>query len=290
MAGSVKFSECQAADDDRRIRQGDVFEWLEKGDRDPWTIFGLVVTADCDIAHAKHRGILSYVPLLDLRDYLALFHLPAKVERAATPLREQIVRTIRGLQAERAPEFPEPISEPAALRWVREVTADGVADELNVPAGKDRERFVALGADYAVAEGSLSTGTFDALLNALVHLRTRQAGNRDQVFSKIWQEIETLVAALPGDAFFIGCIGPDHAKGYVAYLRLVREIEQARIAVRQTDLRDSGFYARRVAALKSPYVYRLTQQLAEVFAAIGLPSEYEDARRDLLRRSAKENV
>lgn len=290
MAGGVAFSECHAVDDDRRIRQGDVFQWLENSGRDPWTELGVVVTADCDITHEKHGGILSYVPLLDLRDYLALFQLPAKVDRATLPIREQLVRTIRTLQVERAPGFPEPVSEAAALRWVRDVSAEGVANELNVPTGKGRDRFIALGADYAVAEASLRAGTFDVLLNALVHVRMRQAGSREQVLSKIWQEIETSVAALPGDAFFIGSIGPHQGRGYVAYLRLVREIEQGRIAVRQTDLRDSAFRAKRIAALKSPYVFRLTQQLAEVFAAIGLPSEYEDARRDLLRRAAQGSV
>lgn len=290
MTDHVDFSECFADDDDRRIRQGDVFEWIKKDERDPWTRLGIVVTADCDITHDKHRGILSYVPLLDVRDYLALFHLPAKVERAAGPVREQLVKTIRTLQADRAPEFSEPISELAALRWVREATAEGVANELNVPGGKDRDRFLALGAEYTAAEGSLSTGTFDVLLNALVQLRMRQASSREQALSKIWQEIETLVAALPGDAFFIGCIGPNHGMGYIAYLRLVREIEQTRIAVRQPDLRDSDVRAKRLSALKSPYVYRLTQRLAEVFAAIGLPREYEDARRDLLRRTAQGNI
>jgi hypothetical protein len=289
MPEPITFSECHVIEDDRRIRQGDVFEWLGKARSDPWTNLGIVVTADCDIVHEKHRGILSYVPLLDLRDYLALFHLPAKVERAAVPIREQLVKAIRILQAERFPEFPEPISDSAALRWVREATIEGVVDELSVPAGKDRDRLVAVGADHAMAEHGLSTGTFDVLLNALVHLRVRQAGGKEQVLSKIWQEIETLVAGLPGDAFYIGSLGPERGRGYVAYLRLVREIEQGRIAVRQTDLRDSGVCAKRIAALKSPYVYRLTQQVADVFAAVGLPKEYEDARRDLVRRTAQGN-
>ena len=34
--------------------------------------------------------------------------------------------------------------------------------------------------------------------------------------------------------------------------------------------------------MRSPYIYRLTQQLAAVFTAIGLPLEYESNRADVL--------
>jgi hypothetical protein len=70
--------------------------------------------------------------------------------------------------------------------------------------------------------------------------------------------------------------------GWIAYLRLVREIQHDQVAVRQPDLRRKATTAKRVARLRSPYIYRLTQQLIDVFAAIGLPSEYEESRSSLV--------
>jgi hypothetical protein len=285
MVDAVAFCECHDAGD-HRIRQGDVFEWLGNDSADPWTKFGVVVTADCDIVHAKHRGVLSYVPLLELRDYLALFHLPAKLQRGAAPIREQLVKVIRMLQAECAPEFSVPLSEEAALRWVAALTVEGVAKELGVPPERNLDDFRALAADFALVQTAIAAGTFDQLFAGLVQVRKRRAKGNDDVHASIWKDIEDHISRLPGDAFFISSLTSHQYAGYVAYLRLVREIDQEHIAIRQTDLRASSVRAKRIAALNSPYIYRLTQSLAAVFADIGLPSEYEDARQHLLRRVA----
>src|SRR5256885_8963072 len=63
-----QFSECTPNTDAAPLHQGDIFHWLASVD--PWSKFGLIITADCDIRKNKHRGILSYVPILTLRDYL----------------------------------------------------------------------------------------------------------------------------------------------------------------------------------------------------------------------------
>src|SRR4051812_43937524 len=58
------------------LRQGDVFRWTLRGEPDRWRAYGIVVTADCDFANAKHRGVLSYCPILPLADFLAIHWLP----------------------------------------------------------------------------------------------------------------------------------------------------------------------------------------------------------------------
>jgi hypothetical protein len=65
---------------------------------------------------------------------------------------------------------------------------------------------------------------------------------------------------------------------YVAYLRLVREVREPEIALLATDLEKPEVSAKRISRLTSPYVYRLTQQLGDVFASIGLPEDYERNR------------
>jgi hypothetical protein len=280
------FSECSAIDDERPIRQGDVFIWLAS--EDPWTRVGVIVTGDCDIEHDKHRGLLSYVPVLKLTDYLAAFHLPSKVQRACVPLREQLLKAVRKFQAEQLPAFPEPISEQAAMRWLKDTTPSEVASDLKVPPGRELDSFLQAAAEFLAADSALAAGEFDPLFEAILRARLRQGSSstREQIATKVWAELEQFVTNLPGDAFFLGMLGPEHSAGYVAYLRLVREIRQATIAIKQTDLRAPGVTAKRITRLKSPYVYRLTQQLGEVFAAIGLPKEYEEARAKLLRGPA----
>src|SRR5438093_11944854 len=92
------------------LRQGDVLEWV--GDQtDPWRRFAIVVTADCDLAHQKHAGVLACVPVLPHEEYLSLFPLPARVAKAKTKLLERAAALIRGYQESNRPEFTVAMSE-----------------------------------------------------------------------------------------------------------------------------------------------------------------------------------
>ncbi|BAK36319.1 hypothetical protein MLP_33050 [Microlunatus phosphovorus NM-1] len=67
-------------------------------------------------------------------------------------------------------------------------------------------------------------------------------------------------------------------------IRNLREIAEDEIAIKATQ---QARPSKRIARLSSPYRYRLTQQLGDVFAAIGLPEEYERRRDELLLQSYK---
>jgi len=79
---------------------------------------------------------------------------------------------------------------------------------------------------------------------------------------------------------FLSSIGNDDDSGYVAYLRLLRELKDNQVALKPSS-RSFEITHERIAHLKPPYLYRLTQQLGAVFSSIGLPTEYE-ASRDTL--------
>ena len=65
--------------------------------------------------------------------------------------------------------------------------------------------------------------------------------------------------------------------GYVAYLRLLRELKETQVALKASNM-SSTITHERIGHLNSPYLYHLTQQLGAVFASIGLPEEYEESR------------
>jgi hypothetical protein len=271
------FTECDSLTTDDPLQQGDVFEWL--GPEPPWRRFGIVITADCDLFFEKHSGILSYVPVIPLTEYLTLFHLPKRFEEHRQPVIEELVVAVRKHQAAAHPEFPEPISEQAILRWVERDGPIGMIDQLGVVDHVERSRIVKLAEDYRSAVHAAATGTFDEQVGALTRLREHRSKKAAKV---TWNEISSLVKRLPGDAFFIGTLAVAHESGYVAYLRLVRDVRQDEVAVRQSDLGRGSTKARRIARLRSPFIYALTQQLGAVFSSIGLPTPYEDNRSRLV--------
>jgi hypothetical protein len=298
-SGFLMFAECEEITDDRAIRQGDVFEWLGSP-TDPYRFLGLVVTADCDIAYAKHRGMLSYVPIMALTDYLRLFYLPNIIERGMISLAgeltkallaKQVTDQIRQYQIANRPEFPDPISEQAAIHWVVGRDPVDIADELQILGPKAREEFLALVTDYTFVDAALNGELFADQVEAIMRLRIRSGLTLEQASKVIWNEIHTTVRRLPGDAFFIGYVTARFSSGNVAYLRLVREIRDDQLAIRQSDLHGgSKAQAKRIARMRSPYIFGLTQQLAAVFGAVGLPTEYEDHRQRIVEQLATNHV
>lgn len=273
--------ECAEITDADPLRQGDVFRWLDPGD-DPWRTFGIIVTADCDIVQEKHRGVLSYVPLLRLLDYLRLFYLPRRLGRALDRCFQETCDRAHRLQSEYAAEFSEPLSEAAIDGWLRREAGEAIADDLGVPIGPDRDAFVALVDLWRSCYDALDQQGFEQQVKACVAFGARVSGDHGAAEQRLWRETQDHIEQLPGDAFFVGSLGSSLADGYIAYLRLVREVRDTQIALKPADLSRTDVLAQRISRLTSPYVYRLTQQLADVFAAIGLPAAYEANRAELL--------
>jgi hypothetical protein len=278
--------ETEPLDDASPLRQGDVFRW--ESQQPPWELHGILVTADCDIARRKHGGILSYVPVLALADYWRLFTLPARIETQVLEKTHALLRNvITKLQSVNRSDS-EPMSSEALDDLVRDRAITEILDTLNVPAAQ-REYPSRLTIAYRAAIAPRSEiASLQDLAGVLAELREvakPKPGRADS--SNVLDELAGAVRQLPGDAFFIGQIVPAAEEAYVAYLRAVRELPVSALALKPIELR-RGAKARRVARLKSPFIYRLTQQLGAVFADVGLPTEYESDRtvRALAARAA----
>jgi len=93
--------ECERADPDQPLRQGDIVA-AQPGTnswRNPWTRFGVVLTADCDLTHGKGGPNLVYVPIVDLYVYVADVWLPAEAENLARTGRDKIDKQLANLQS-----------------------------------------------------------------------------------------------------------------------------------------------------------------------------------------------
>jgi hypothetical protein len=271
------------------IRQGDVLEWLnDKSDR--WRRFAIVVTADCDLAHQKHGGLLACVPVLEHEEYLALFPLPARLARAKAKLLERASAQIRQYQAENRPDFPVPLSDDVIAAWIDSGDGREIVDELRVPEGKaaeDLQQVVGAiqGCTRASAAGGLE-GQLDALAAALV--ATQGKSTFDERRATVARELLDQLGRLPGDAIFLHALSRQYSNGYVAYLRALVNIDEGTVARRARDLSDGATGAMRISRLASPYVFHLSQALGHVFSAIALPAQYESSREAFIAGRAAE--
>ncbi|PGH45309.1 hypothetical protein COO58_13395 [Micromonospora sp. WMMA1996] len=270
------FRESAPVADGASIRQGDIFVFRDgpAGD-DMWQKAGIIVTADCDIANDKHGGILSYVPILSLRDYLAWRVLP----RIADDRRRRILRdmsdTVGRLEADRG-------IKPGLSARAVEVCANvenGLTDlcaHLGEVASKDTDVLAAMIDDIAQCGRALRSPTYGEQFAALTSVfRPTKKKSAEEL---LLGEIRSRLKNLPGDVFFISSLDHEHTEGFIAYLRLIRETSLRSLSTSYYDKDGRNVVAHRTSRLLAPYVYRLTQQMADVFASIGLPEEYEAAR------------
>ncbi|MGH3005679.1 MAG: hypothetical protein ACRDOS_07240 [Gaiellaceae bacterium] len=197
--------ECEElSDSSAPLRQGDVLEWLNEG-ADPWKCYAIIVTADCDIAHQKHGGLLACVPVLPHDDYLALFPLPARLSTAQGKLLERATSLIRQYQAANRPEFPVALSDGAVVAWIEASSADEIIDELMVADGKPADQLGDMLSAIRQCSTATSSGGFDVQLDALARaiLVAQGETNFEKRREALARELLDRLQRLPGDAIFL---------------------------------------------------------------------------------------
>ena len=274
----MSFSECEYVDSSQPLRQGDVVRSLEPASG-PWDALAVVVTADCDIEHDKHSGLLTCVPVVPLTTYLATYYLPRRVAGQAESLSQQFFSMMRKVQEEKFANYGTPISFDRAKSWVLETSPTEVASTLEL-VGEKRTRFLSIAEEFA-ALNRLKPGNFEEHCNAFIsaQLLITPSKDRASIRQDLGAVLRTHTNMLPGDALYLSSLGGDLDRGYVVYLRVVRELRDGCVALKSSRI-SSDMTHERVSRIKAPYVNALTQRLGAVFSAIGLPDEYEKARTE----------
>jgi hypothetical protein len=277
---SEVFAECTSVPDGTALRQGDVFVFRDSDENhEIWQQFGIVVTADCDLANNKHHGILSYVPVLPLRDYLARVTVP----RLASDQRARSLQ--RMSDAIKQAEDSRGVADGLSTRAIEEFATmrDGAQEliaHLDQVSSDQRDRISEAIAEVAACDRLSALSSYADMFSALVKIY--KPTRRKTAEELLAADLRNRLSNLPGDAFFIGTLDDSRRGGYVAYLRLVRELRNHQVCTTYFKRYGRGILAERISRLEAPYLYRLTQLLAEVFASIGLPEEYESARDEVI--------
>ncbi len=248
------------------LRQGDV---LESADLDSpiWQKRLVVLTADCDFAHGKHQGRVTCVPVLDTDDYVLEFHMPAIVGiYAKKPLAE--------IQAAVDRAGGRGVSRERLVQWVQEDSTDEIIAGLNVAESKVPE--LARHIDALRVLATPTSTLADAIrIHASAIQMTGLAKAREEALARVKSDIRSRLRSLPGDALFLGSVGPGNAEGYFAYLRHIEQLWEVDVSVQPTRASVSH---RRISRLSERLTDALAQKFGMVFMSIGLPTEYEDMR------------
>lgn len=262
----VSFREYVDADRAEPLRQGDVLEAVD-ANASPWDRLLFVVTADCDLAHRKHNGRVTCVPLLDQEEYLRIFAVPKVASKIETQLYDELTQLLTrsgagGISLERARE------------WVLEAANDQIIEALRSDNTSGESEAKLLGAIRRINQpvGRVE----DFIANALEAQSTvAHPPKPKNARRRVTDSLRECYRNPPGDALFISSVAPGRESGYFAYLRHIEQVMESDIAT--GPMRRQATH-RRIARLSDRYAHALVQRFALVFMPVGLPPEYEEMR------------
>jgi hypothetical protein len=279
--------ECERADPEHPLRQGDVVA-AQPGTEsweNPWTRFGVVLTADCDLAHGKSGPNLVYVPILDHHAYVADVWLPAEADDLARAGRDKLEKQLAGLQSK------------LGLRHIVAWSADGddnilrkLSEQLgSIKSGLDTAR---VSADIVelwhatielevlskrpqttqarqlrdllprlIEHGSaISQKTLGDLASRRRLLETALCSLQDRV--DIWLVRELI--GLDSDMLELPCFG------YIIPLRSFSLLPVEKIDTDRNHWYGNRDHYLRICRLREPYKFDLIQKFANLFVRVGL--------------------
>jgi hypothetical protein len=248
------------------LRQGDVLEAVDVG-APMWQRHLLVITADCDFAHDKHRGRVTCVPLLTADEYLSEMQIPK--------IRERLVKKpVAAMRAILSKAKSPNISDQRLREWASEEAPPVIIMRLGLEEASAREARAALEAIRMIDAPTLNLKEgIDSLVEA--QLAGPHPPKRENALKSVLAPLQDAYAHPPGDALFLAAIAPAYDAGYFAYLRHLEQIWEPDIATGPTR-REVKY--RRISRMQDRFVHALVQRFAMVFMSIGLPQEYEEIR------------
>lgn len=245
------------------LRQGDVLETTSAGT--PWDRTLFVITADCDLAHEKHQGRITCVPLLTSEEYLREIQIPKLRTRFAKRALDPLISIV---DSNGGPK----LSPDRTRQWATEQSTTEILEQLQMPKLAATQLHPLLEALHLIDSKSDSLSECSTyLVKALEALGAKQAKAKNEVLSALREPYKQP----PGDALFIGSLSPDHVGGYFAYLRHLEQIWEPEIAL-QSSRRAASY--RRISRFQDKITDALVQRFALVFMSIGLPRDYEENR------------
>ncbi|WP_424681282.1 hypothetical protein [Frateuria sp. YIM B11624] len=235
-------------------------DWLQQGDlirfkeEDRPAYYGVVVTADCDLGNRKHSRLVTLVPLLSIEEIICKCLAYDAFENYKDALHQYCKRQL---------SIDDVPLTPAFLGKVKALVREGnISDEVVETAAKAITH-----EDWVICVPKLRA------------MFTAAGISWPKALDRFAKQIDSR-----GDILRLLAppLTPDRVS--VVWLRAMWQARVSDIAIRTSEAQErSGI---RVARLNSPFRYRLTQMLGQVFADIGLP----DVPAAVLTRDIQEFV
>ena len=272
--------DCTPLPTDAPTRQGDIFVWSDAHLRSNWARLGVIITADCDFAHNKFGGFISYLPILTLESYMNEVWAPAKLVQLQQSIVHQFSSLVRKIEEDMGHDTI-PMSYTAACKWLDTSTDNEIAHALELATAKQIRRIRTLHSAYMALAHHASNDSFSRL--TATHAILQETSHQESLRQRA-NEFRSILSKLPADSVFIAnipnlpaCYNSD--SGFLVQLRHVQALHVSMCVASLADAKDREEAAIRIAQLVPVSKYALMQDFASLFVRIGIPESTEEARR-----------
>lgn len=284
--------ECEHAHDANGLRQGDIFaahpgtqNW-----QDPWRRFGVIISADCDLAQGKTGPNLVYVPIVGLHTYLKDVWLPSQIEGLVVSCQQKLEKALTSARGKQ-------ISVRHAMAWAEEdlITELKKGKDIDQAAldkiSEFRSTIVSLSELLEGVKPDCDPSKFQSILgqffNAHEKLEAVQKPGLTYRRSVIFNALNGLAQKDRADTWpLIDIIGldpemrEDEKFGFVIDMRRFSVMSINSIVLDRMEwVKEEGLYLR-VCRLGPSYKMDFLQKFALLFTRIGL-----DDRRNVEQKS-----
>jgi hypothetical protein len=232
---------------DAKLRQGDLIRF--EGNDNALRQAGIIVTADCDLEQKKHARLVTLVPVVTIQTALEHYLLTEDCERKR-PQIEDFAYQKYDIDKRQDRE-----TKLSVLKEAMQGTTINKDDPASIAA-------------YFVLDlsNTISVSSYKVLMAALNMGPKKADALRDQIRGR-------------GDLLILPSAQNLGVVGELAWIRHLWQTPLGDIAIRTSEV--SSRLGERVARLDSPYRYRLTQLMAQVFSDIGLPNTPDNVEKTL---------
>lgn len=231
---------------DATLKQGDLIRF--EGNNEVLHRTGIVVTADCDLEKRKHARLVTLVPLLPVSALLEHYLLLEDCEKKRSKIEEFAFKQFG-------------IEEDQEIDAMRALLSNCLSAHEKI----DRADPKFLAALFAT----------DQLFNIAI-------AEHKSLTSAIGMEVKGAEAfekqiKSRGDVLVLPTLSTIGIPGEIAWVRHIWQVPLGSIAIRTSEIKIRS--GERIGRLDSPFRYRLTQIMGQVFSDIGLP-DFEDNIRN----------
>jgi hypothetical protein len=276
---------------DSPVRQGDIFAWSNWTERGDWEKFGIIVTADCDIAHERSSTFFTYLPILPLKSYIQQVWVKERLTKLANSHQRLITDEIHRYHLRINPSALQ-LQAAALHRWVTESSDDHIIAELRISEHKEANNLRRLLSTYRLLVNIGTEKDPTRLVSAYCEARAqKQAVHVEKAAESIARDAQSdVVRNLPFECFFLSSLPQIPDLGFIVMLRYIQPIQQAALTTSFELAKTDPGRAYRLGRLSPTFKYALTQRFANLFVRIGLPVEYEEWREAVVEDACGEIV